>query len=161
VKKILALVFGGLALVTVSASPASAHQSGCHRWHSCPSDSGSYVCGDTGYTNYCPTGGGSVETPTTVPYVYDPPTTTTTVRVTTTTAPRATTTSAAKATTTTLAPTTTTTTAEPEVHLDSQQTGTTSNEENSGNPVPGFLLLGGIGYGGYRLRRRAKARSQS
>ena len=33
---------------------ANAHRSGCHRWHSCPSDSGSYVCGDTGYCNYCP-----------------------------------------------------------------------------------------------------------
>src|SRR3990167_4725165 len=31
-----------------------AHQSGCHRWHSCPSDSGSYVCGDLGYTSQCP-----------------------------------------------------------------------------------------------------------
>lgn len=31
----------------------SAHRSGCHRWHSCPSDSGSYSCGDTGYSNYC------------------------------------------------------------------------------------------------------------
>jgi hypothetical protein len=26
-----------------------AHQSGCHRWHSCPSDTGSYICGDLGY----------------------------------------------------------------------------------------------------------------
>ena len=26
-----------------------AHQSGCHRWHSCPTDSGSYTCGDLGY----------------------------------------------------------------------------------------------------------------
>ena len=33
---------------------AYSHQSGCHRWHSCPSDSGSYVCGDTGHCNYCP-----------------------------------------------------------------------------------------------------------
>ena len=31
-----------------------AHQDGCHRWHSCPSDSGSYVCGDLGYDDYCP-----------------------------------------------------------------------------------------------------------
>ncbi len=23
-----------------------AHQHGCHRWHTCPSDSGSYICGD-------------------------------------------------------------------------------------------------------------------
>lgn len=34
-------------------SVAFAHRSGCHRWHSCPSDSGSYSCGDTGYDNYC------------------------------------------------------------------------------------------------------------
>jgi hypothetical protein len=34
---------------------ADAHRSGCHRWHSCPSDTGSYVCGDTGYTSGCPT----------------------------------------------------------------------------------------------------------
>lgn len=35
---------------------ADAHQSGCHRWHSCPSDAipPSYVCGDTGHDNYCP-----------------------------------------------------------------------------------------------------------
>ena len=33
---------------------ADAHQSGCHRWHSCPSDSGSYVCGDLGYYSQCP-----------------------------------------------------------------------------------------------------------
>src|SRR3954462_9498615 len=47
----------GLAAVTILAvcslvlfaGPAGAHQSGCHRWHSCPSDSGSYVCGDLGY----------------------------------------------------------------------------------------------------------------
>jgi len=32
-----------------SVSVAEAHQSGCHRWHSCPSDTGSYVCGDLGY----------------------------------------------------------------------------------------------------------------
>ena len=31
-----------------------AHQSGCHRWNSCPSDDGSYVCGDTGHYSQCP-----------------------------------------------------------------------------------------------------------
>lgn len=35
------------------ASPALAHRSGCHRWHSCPSDTGSYVCGDIGYCSGC------------------------------------------------------------------------------------------------------------
>ncbi len=34
---------------------AIAHRDGCHRWHSCPSDTGSYVCGDLGYTSECPT----------------------------------------------------------------------------------------------------------
>ena len=32
----------------------SAHQSGCHRYHSCPSDTGSYVCGDLGNDSQCP-----------------------------------------------------------------------------------------------------------
>lgn len=36
-----------------SPTVAEAHQSGCHRWHSCPSDTGSYVCGDLGYDSYC------------------------------------------------------------------------------------------------------------
>ncbi len=36
------------------ALPVSAHRSGCHRWHSCPSDTDSYVCGDLGYTSGCP-----------------------------------------------------------------------------------------------------------
>jgi endonuclease YncB( thermonuclease family) len=29
------------------------HRDGCHRWHSCPSDDGSYVCGDKGYDSEC------------------------------------------------------------------------------------------------------------
>ena len=33
---------------------AAAHPDGCHRWHSCPSDDGSYVCGDLGYCSECP-----------------------------------------------------------------------------------------------------------
>ena len=33
---------------------SEAHRSGCHRWHSCPSDSGSYICGDTGHCSRCP-----------------------------------------------------------------------------------------------------------
>ena len=33
---------------------ASAHRSGCHAWHSCPSDRGTYECGDTGHCNQCP-----------------------------------------------------------------------------------------------------------
>ena len=37
-----------------SVVPSEAHRSGCHRWHSCPSDSGSYICGDTGHCSGCP-----------------------------------------------------------------------------------------------------------
>jgi hypothetical protein len=45
----LAFISGVLAV----SAPAMAHRSGCHRWHSCPSDTGSYVCGDTGHSNEC------------------------------------------------------------------------------------------------------------
>ncbi len=33
---------------------ASAHRDGCHSMHSCPSDTGSYECGDRGYCSECP-----------------------------------------------------------------------------------------------------------
>ncbi len=56
---------GGAA---VGISTASAHQSGCHRWHSCPSDTVSYVCGDLGYACQYPS------TPTYTPPSYAPPT---------------------------------------------------------------------------------------
>jgi hypothetical protein len=39
--------------IMLFSSTALAHQSGCHRWHSCPSDTGSYVCGDLGYYSEC------------------------------------------------------------------------------------------------------------
>jgi Excalibur calcium-binding domain len=47
----LAAVFASLT----APQTARAHRDGCHRWHSCPSDTGSYVCGDLGYTSECPT----------------------------------------------------------------------------------------------------------
>ena len=47
------MVFVVLALMYGLAAPAQAHRDGCHRWHSCPSDSGSYECWDLGYTTYC------------------------------------------------------------------------------------------------------------
>ena len=31
-----------------------AHRSGCHRWHACPSDHGTYTCGDLGHCSQCP-----------------------------------------------------------------------------------------------------------
>lgn len=50
------LVMAGLVAVSCVvawSAPAVAHQDGCHRWHSCPSDTGSYVCGDTGNFSEC------------------------------------------------------------------------------------------------------------
>lgn len=48
----------GIALVllsfVVSSTDVSAHKDGCHSKHSCPSDSGSYTCGDTRYCSQCP-----------------------------------------------------------------------------------------------------------
>ncbi|WP_327267677.1 hypothetical protein OG233_03510 [Streptomyces sp. NBC_01218] len=52
VMALLALLVAATAL-GVGASPAMAHRDGCHRWHSCPSDSGSYVCGDLGNFSQC------------------------------------------------------------------------------------------------------------
>ena len=43
-----------VALLAAAATYAFAHRSGCHRWHSCPSDTGSYACGDIGHCSACP-----------------------------------------------------------------------------------------------------------
>jgi endonuclease YncB( thermonuclease family) len=40
--------------LTMNNGDVFAHRSGCHRYHSCPSDTGSYVCGDLGYDSQCP-----------------------------------------------------------------------------------------------------------
>lgn len=45
--------FAALSVLFLLAASAQAHRDGCHRWHSCPSDTGSYVCGDLGYTTEC------------------------------------------------------------------------------------------------------------
>ena len=42
VLSICVIILGGSVGI---AKPAEAHRSGCHRWHSCPSDTGSYTCG--------------------------------------------------------------------------------------------------------------------
>ena len=44
-----------VGILVFSTSSAEAHRSGCHRWHSCPSDSGSYSCGDAGHPCQYPT----------------------------------------------------------------------------------------------------------
>lgn len=48
------LLILSLFISVIPLTPSYAHKSGCHRWHSCPSDTGSYVCGDLGYDTYCP-----------------------------------------------------------------------------------------------------------
>lgn len=63
-------VSGGVLI----AGPAEAHRDGCHRWHSCPSDTGSYICGDLGYTSECPTSSDPVPAPAPpIEYDFDPP----------------------------------------------------------------------------------------
>ena len=42
-----------IVAVAFTAIDALAHRSGCHRWHSCPSDHGTYVCGDLGHCSGC------------------------------------------------------------------------------------------------------------
>jgi hypothetical protein len=42
-----------LMLVGSGVATIEAHRSGCHRWHACPSDHGTYVCGDLGYCSQC------------------------------------------------------------------------------------------------------------
>lgn len=74
VRLLLLLVVAATALTGLTGV-ASAHRDGCHRWHSCPSDTGSYICGDLGYYSECPGGApGVTDEPATVPeYDYEPP----------------------------------------------------------------------------------------
>src|SRR3989442_11973397 len=53
-RSLLVLLLAAVFVIILSQSNAFAHQSGCHRWHSCPSDRGTYECGDTGYCSQCP-----------------------------------------------------------------------------------------------------------
>lgn len=54
-KKIsVALIFPFVFLFAFSSPVFSTENSGCRRWHSCPSTHGSYVCGDLGYCGQCP-----------------------------------------------------------------------------------------------------------
>ena len=43
-----------LTLLLLPSLQSLAHRDGCHTQHSCPSDSGSYVCGDKGHCSECP-----------------------------------------------------------------------------------------------------------
>ena len=55
ISALLASLIALAVLGSIGVSVANAHRSGCHRWHSCPSDTGSYVCGDLGYPCQYPT----------------------------------------------------------------------------------------------------------
>lgn len=65
------LTVAGLAMIALVALPqaAQAHRDGCHAAHSCPSDTGSYVCGDTGNFSEC----GYTSIPVYVPPDYSAP----------------------------------------------------------------------------------------
>lgn len=45
----------GIIFLSFTPEDTYAHRSGCHRWHSCPSDRGTYKCGDLGYPCKYPT----------------------------------------------------------------------------------------------------------
>jgi len=55
---LLTTILISIAIIPISPIESLAHRDGCHRWHSCPSDDGSYVCGDLGHDDQC---GGSEE----------------------------------------------------------------------------------------------------
>jgi hypothetical protein len=50
----IVLIVASLPLLTDDVSQSNAHQDGCHRQHSCPSDHQTYVCGDKGRCGQCP-----------------------------------------------------------------------------------------------------------
>ena len=52
--KTLGLIVFIVALTMMWLSPVAGHQDPCHRLHSCPSDHGTYVCGDKGRCDQCP-----------------------------------------------------------------------------------------------------------
>jgi phosphatidylserine/phosphatidylglycerophosphate/cardiolipin synthase-like enzyme len=45
---------GALLWLGVWIVATHAHQDPCHRWHACPSDGQTYVCGDKGRCDQCP-----------------------------------------------------------------------------------------------------------
>ncbi|HEV7827073.1 MAG TPA: hypothetical protein VGP02_19450 [Mycobacteriales bacterium] len=69
-----AILFVVAAAIAGPPGTASAHRDGCHRWHSCPSDTGSYVCGDLGYYSECPGGAPGSRDPYVAPDVDAPAT---------------------------------------------------------------------------------------
>jgi hypothetical protein len=58
---VLTLFLTAIAIIPISPTESLAHRDGCHRWHSCPSHDGSYVCGDLGFNDECEGNGGNDE----------------------------------------------------------------------------------------------------
>jgi hypothetical protein len=58
---VLTLFLTSIAIIPISPTESLAHRDGCHRWHSCPSHDGSYVCGDLGFNDECGDRGGNDE----------------------------------------------------------------------------------------------------
>jgi hypothetical protein len=50
---LLTTILISIAIIPISPTESLAHRDGCHRWHSCPPDDGSYVCGDLGHDDEC------------------------------------------------------------------------------------------------------------
>jgi micrococcal nuclease len=50
----MAMIMVSLTCLSDHLGLSEAHRSGCHRWHSCPSDHGTYVCSDLGHCAQCP-----------------------------------------------------------------------------------------------------------
>jgi hypothetical protein len=53
-RRALLAILHAVIILGFAAGIADAHRSGCHRWHNCPFDTGSYVCGDTEHCSGCP-----------------------------------------------------------------------------------------------------------
>jgi hypothetical protein len=46
---LLTTILISIAIIPIYPMESLAYRDGCHRWHSYPSDDGSYVCGDLGH----------------------------------------------------------------------------------------------------------------
>lgn len=158
VMKLLSVSVLLILLYSVSVSNVEAHRDGCHAAHSCPSDTGSYVCGDTGNSSQC---GGSAPAapiqqntaPTTAPVkqFVAPIATSVPTRI-PTKIPTA---------TPTIKPTVVPTKAPtPIKKAEIKPTPKVAGESSSGSPIGGLIttgILGGLGYFGYKKIKNRKS----
>lgn len=164
--RIVRLAFGGALLLAplASTSPAGAHGGGLdanggHHCRQAGYDSGkcsplnSYHC----HSASCTEPGTATTKPTPTPTTARA--TTTAPRPTTTTTPPPTTTTEPPTTTTTESTTTTTSTTTTSIVVLPAATPTAAESDREAGPIDGavtVLVLGGMGYGGYRLVRRVR-----